>query len=669
MAKYVGYKRPKDTKKTIKHLLVYLGHYKWMFMLVALLVLLSAGANVTGTYLVKPVVNRFIVPGDMEGLLKAVIAMGVMYACGALCTLGYNRIMVKVSQKVIQDIRNDLFAHVQKLPLKYCDAHTHGELMSRFTNDVDTVQEAMNNSFAMIIQSFIMLFGTLIMMMVLSIRLSMIVVVFLIIMFFFIKFNSKHSKKYFNRQQEELGKINGFVQEMMAGQKVEKVFNHEQKNFEKFCEMNESFRKESTNALAFAGMMIPTIVSLSYLNYAISACVGGIFTLKGLMDLGSLSSYLIYVRQSAMPLNQFTQQVNFLLSALSGAERIFDMMDEEPEVDEGSVTLCNAVKNEDGSLTECKEYTGTFAWKVPANLNTYWNSEAYKEKLKKQIVNEVSDMEVTRVNNIVYPADKDNKKGSALADVSDGTYLVELRGDVRFKNVVFGYVPEKTILNDVTLYAKQGQKIAFVGSTGAGKTTIINLINRFYDIQSGSITYDGIDIKDIKKDDLRRSLAMVIQDTHLFTGTIADNIRYGKLDATDEEVRDAAVIANADSFIRRLPDGYDTMLYSDGGNLSQGQRQLLAIARAAIAKAPVLILDEATSSVDTRTERLIEKGMDAIMEGRTVFVIAHRLSTVRNSKAIMVLEKGQIIERGSHDELLEQKGRYYQLYTGQFELS
>ena len=669
MAKYVGYKRPKDTKKTIKHLLVYLGHYKWMFMLVALLVLLSAGANVTGTYLVKPVVNHFIVPGDMEGLLKAVIAMGVMYACGALCTLGYNRIMVKVSQKVIQDIRNDLFAHVQKLPLKYFDAHTHGELMSRFTNDVDTVQEAMNNSFAMIIQSFIMLFGTLIMMMVLSIRLSMIVVVFLIIMFLFIKFNSKHSKKYFNRQQEELGKINGFVQEMMAGQKVEKVFNHEQKNFEKFCEMNESFRKESTNALAFAGMMIPTIVSLSYLNYAISACVGGIFTLKGLMDLGSLSSYLIYVRQSAMPLNQFTQQVNFLLSALSGAERIFDMMDEEPEVDEGSVTLCNAVKNEDGSLTECKEYTGTFAWKVPANLNTYWNSEAYKDKIKKQIINEVSDMEVTRVNNIVYPADKDNKKGNALADVSDGTYLVELRGDVRFKNVVFGYVPEKTILNDVTLYAKQGQKIAFVGSTGAGKTTIINLINRFYDIQSGSITYDGIDIKDIKKDDLRRSLAMVIQDTHLFTGTIADNIRYGKLDATDEEVRNAAVIANADSFIRRLPDGYDTMLYSDGGNLSQGQRQLLAIARAAIAKAPVLILDEATSSVDTRTERLIEKGMDAIMEGRTVFVIAHRLSTVRNSKAIMVLEKGQIIERGSHDELLEQKGRYYQLYTGQFELS
>ena len=377
-----------------------------------------------------------------------------------MCTFGYNRIMVKVSQKVIQDIRNDLFAHVQKLPLKYFDAHTHGELMSRFTNDVDTVQEAMNNSFAMIIQSFIMLFGTLIMMMVLSVRLSVIVIVFLVIMFFFIKFNSKHSKKYFNRQQEELGKINGFVQEMMAGQKVEKVFNHEQKNFEKFCEMNESFRKESTNALAFAGMMIPTIVSLSYLNYAISACVGGLFTLKGLMDLGSLSSYLIYVRQSAMPLNQFTQQVNFLLSALSGAERIFDMMDEKPEIDEGSVTLCNAVKNADGSLTECSQYTGVFAWKVPAELNTYWNSDSYKEKVKSQTI------------------DKNMDKAAA----NDGTYLVELRGDVRFKNVVFGYVPGKTILNDVTLYAKPGQKIAFVGSTGAGKTTIINLINRFYDI-------------------------------------------------------------------------------------------------------------------------------------------------------------------------------------------
>ena len=614
MAKYVGYKRPKNTKKTLLHLMKYLGLHKWMFMLVALLVFVSAGANIMGTYLLKPVINKFILPGNREGLLLAVAGMAVMYICGALATLGYNQLMIRSAQKVVKEIRRDLFAHVQKLPLKYFDAHTHGELMSRFTNDVDTVQEAMNNSFAMIIQSFMMLFGTVVMMMVLSLRLSLIVVVFLLIMFAFIKFNGKRSKKYFQRQQEELGKINGFVEEMTAGLKVEKVFNHEKKDFETFCQMNEALRRESTNALTFSGMMVPTIVSLSYVNYAVSACAGGLFTLMGMLDLGSLASYLVYVRQSAMPLNQFTQQVNFLLAALSGAERIFEMMEEEPEPDRGEVTLCN-VQDHQGELKETKAYTGEFAWKLP-----------------------------------------------------DSGKLVPLKGDVRFQDVVFGYVPEKKILNGISLYAKPGQKIAFVGSTGAGKTTIINLINRFYEIQSGKITYDGIDIRDIKKEDLRRSLAMVIQDTHLFTGTIADNIRYGNLNASMEEVQEAARIANADSFIRRLPHGYNTMLYGDGSNLSQGQRQLLAIARAAVAKPPVLILDEATSSVDTRTEQLIEKGMDAIMEGRTVFVIAHRLSTVRNSKAIMVLEKGEIMERGSHEELLEQKGRYYQLYTGQFEL-
>lgn len=629
MAKYVGYKRPKDTKKTLKHLFSYLGLHKWSFVCVAVLVFISAGANIAGTYLLKPVINHFIMPGDMSGLIKAVTGMGIMYFCGATCTLLYNRLMVKTSQKVIQEIRNDLFAHTQKLPLSYFDAHTHGELMSRFTNDVDTIQEAMNNSFAMIIQSFIMLTGTIIMMMVLSIQLSLIVIVFLIIMFFFIRFNGKHSKKYFNRQQSELGKINGFVQEMAEGQKVEKVFNHEEIDFNNFCELNENLRKESTSALTFSGMMIPTIVSLSYLNYALSACVGGLLAIRGLIDLGSLSAYLVYVRQSAMPLNQFTQQVNFLLSALSGAERIFDMMDTEPEIDNGTVTLCNANKSEDGTLTESPVFTGTFAWKVPEIAN--------------------------------------DSTGLAYTDDVHYSY-VELKGDVRFNNVVFGYMPHKKVLNDISLYAKPGHKIAFVGSTGAGKTTIVNLINRFYEIQSGTITYDGIDITNIKKDDLRRSLSMVIQDTHLFTGTIADNIRYGRLDATDDDVRQAAIIANADSFIRRLPDGYNTMLYTDGSNLSQGQRQLLAIARAAVSHPPVLILDEATSSVDTRTERLIEKGMDAIMKDRTVFVIAHRLSTVRNSNAIMVLEKGKIIERGSHDELLSQKGRYYQLYTGQFEL-
>ena len=614
MARYTGYKRPKDTRRALRELLRYMGYHRWLMLLVAVLVCISTGASVTGTYLLKPVINDYILPGDVQGLILALLFMGGMYLCGALSTFWYNRLMVKTSQKVVGDIRRDLFAHVQTLPLKYFDANTHGELMSRFTNDVDTIQEALNNSFTMVIQSALTLTGTVVMLIVLNVRMALIVIGFLLVMFWFIKWNGKRSKEYFDRQQACLADINGFTEEMVAGQKVEKIFNHEEEDMKVFREKNGKLRTASTKALAYSSMMIPCIVSLSYGCYAVSACAGALLAIAGMMDLGSLAAYLVYVRQSAMPLNQFTQQVNFILSALAGAERIFEMMHEEPEPDEGTVTLVRTSGGTAGQESGTADGGSGWAWKE-----------------------------------------------------EDGT-LTPLKGDVRLENVVFGYVPGQNVLDGISLYAKPGQKIAFVGSTGAGKTTIINLINRFYEIRSGRILYDGIDIRRIRKDDLRRSLGMVIQDTHLFTGTIADNIRYGRPEATDEEVVAAAKLASADSFIRRLPDGYETMLYSDGSNLSQGQRQLLAIARAAAAQAPVLILDEATSSVDTRTERLIEKGMDALMEGRTVFVIAHRLSTVRNSKAILVLEHGTVIERGSHEELLDQRGRYYQLYTGMYEL-
>lgn len=615
MARTMNYKKPKDTKKTLKRLLGYLGVHKIAVAIVAILVTVSSVASILGTYLLKPVVNRYILPGDVEGLARMLFFMGVMYAVGVLATYGYGQIMARTGQQVVSEIREDLFRHTQGLPLSYFDGHTHGELMSRFTNDVDTISEALNNSFTTLIQSFFTIAGTIICIILLNFKLSLIVLVFMLLMFFFIKYSGARGKRYFNSQQKYLGEVNGFIEEMVDGQKVEKVFNHEEVDFKEFSKRNENLRKASTSAFQYSGMLIPTIVSLSYVNYAVSACVGGLFVIQGMMDLGSLASYLVYVRQSVMPVNQFTMQVNFLLAALSGAERIFDMMDEELEWDEGTVTLCRVREKEDGSLEECRERSGKWAWK----------------------------------------------------DTEDGT-VVPLCGDVRFHEVEFGYTEKKQILKKISLYAKPGQKIAFVGSTGAGKTTIINLINRFYDVQGGCITYDGIDVKKIKKADLRRSLGLVLQDTHLFTGTIAENIRYGNLDASQEEVEQAAKLANADSFIRRLPNGYDTMIESDGANLSQGQRQLLAIARAAVADPPVLILDEATSSIDTRTERLIEKGMDSLMKGRTVFVIAHRLSTVRNSNAIMVLDHGEIIERGDHEELLEQRGRYYQLYTGQFEL-
>ena len=652
MARNVNFSRPKDTKKTLLQLLAYLGRHKWYMLATGFLVAVSAMANILGTYLLKPVINNYIIPGDIPGLVRMLIFMGLMYLAGASSCLAYGQMMMHISQKVVSEIRSDLFQKTQKLPLSYFDTHTHGELMSRFTNDVDTITEALNGSFTMLIESFITIIGTFTMLLILSWRLSLIVFFFLAVMFVFVRFNSARSRKYFARQQMYLGSMNGFVEEIVTGQKVEKVFNHEPQDFEEFCRRNENYRQAAVKALTYSGLTIPTVVSLGYVNYAVSACVGGLFVLSGLTDLGTLASYLVYVRQSAMPINRFTQQINFLLAALSGAERIFDMMNQEPEVDEGQVTLCNVKTDAWGQLEETEEYTKDFAWKVPAGVPVMHGDK----------------MPSGQEDRTIPSGQEDRTEALANAAGSSPFRLIPLKGDVRFRQVVFGYTPEKTVLNGISLYAKPGQKIAFVGSTGAGKTTIINLVNRFYEINSGSITYDGIDIRQIKKDDLRRSLSMVIQDTHLFTGTIADNIRYGRLDASREEIVDAAKVANAHSFIRRLPQGYDTPLHSDGANLSQGQRQLLSIARAAISRPPVLILDEATSSIDTRTEKLIEQGMDALMEDRTVFVIAHRLSTVRNSKAIMVLEKGEIIERGSHEELLEQKGRYYQLYTGQFEL-
>ena len=606
-------KKPKNLKHTLRVFLSYLGRHKKMLAVVAVLVTISAGANLFGTYMIRPVVNG-LADGDVHTLLRGVLITALIFGCGALAAYGYTQTMVKAAQQVVFDIRRDLFEHVQTLPLQFFDSRRHGDIMSLFTNDIDTMADALNNSFAMVIQSFIQIVGTLTLLYILNWRLSLIVTVCYGIMFWYIKFSGKRSKGYYTKQQNSLGELNGYIEELITGQKVVKVFHHEEESFTEFCKKNEELRKAGTGAQGYAATMVPVVVSISYVNYAIVAVLGGLLALHGKADIGSLASYLVFVRQAALPINQFTQQSNFLLSALAGAERVFDVMSLEPEIDEGKVELVN-VKEENGALAVCEETTGRWAWKRP-----------------------------------------------------DGT-MTELKGDVRFENVDFGYTADRLILKNISLYAKPGQKIAFVGSTGAGKTTITNLINRFYDVQGGAVVYGGIDVKDIEKDALRHSLGIVLQDTHLFTGTVAENIRFGKLDATQEEIEHAAKIANADSFIRRLPNGYDTMLTSDGANLSQGQRQLLAIARAAVADPPVLILDEATSSVDTRTEALIEKGMDQLMEGRTVFVIAHRLSTVRNANAIMVLEQGNIVERGDHDALLAQKGKYYQLYHGMFELS
>ena len=609
------FRKPKNAGRTISTLLGYVGKSKWLLGVVAVCLVLNVGCSIGGSYMLRPLINDCIIPGDYPRLARMLAVLAGIYVCAALLSYTYARIMVHVSQRTTHAIRQDLFAKMQRLPLSYFDTHTHGELMSRYTNDIETITEILNNGMISLISGGLTFIGVVAMMLYLSPALFLVSVFSMGLMMVVVMTVGRRSRRYFSAQQRDLGVINGYIEEMIEGQKVIKVFTHERAAKAGFDVRNEAYRRSAVNAQSFAGAMMPAMGNLSHINYALTCCAGAHLSIAMWLDLGSLEVYLQYTRQVSQPIGQVSQQVNNILAAIAGAERVFEVMETAPEVDEGRVTLVHVTRAADGSLTEASGRGDGWAWKKP-----------------------------------------------------DGG-LMPLRGDVRFKDMVFSYVPEKTILHGISLYAKPGQKIAFVGSTGAGKTTITNLINRFYEIADGLITYDGIDVRDIRKESLRRSLGIVLQDTHLFTGTIADNIRYGKLDATDEEVRAAARLANADTFISHLPDGYDTWITDDGGSLSQGERQLLAIARAAVADPPVLILDEATSSIDTRTERLIEKGMDQLMADRTVFVIAHRLSTVRNAKAIMVLEQGEIIERGDHDELIAQGGKYYQLYTGQAELS
>ena len=617
--------KPKTPKATIGRLAKYLMAYKGQMLLVIVGIIGSSGASVASTYFLKPIINDYIVPfigqenPNLSAFVSMLCLMAVVYLIGVGCGYLYKRLMVNIATGSMRKIRTDLFTHMQSLPIKYFDTHTHGELMSRYTNDTDTLREMISEGIPQLISSVITVVGVFSMMLVLSWQLTILAVLLLMVLLRLVKIIGGKSANFFIKQQRALGEVNGYIEEMIEGQKVVKVFCHEDAVKEHFTQLNETLCDAASNAGTFSNIMGPISNNMGHISYAVTATVGAAMAIFGILDLGTIGSFLQYTRSFNQPISMLSQQFNILLSALAGAERIFAVIDEKPETDDGYVTLVNARRRSDGSLEETEEHTGLWAWRHP------------------------------------------HGDGSL-------TYT-QVRGAVEFEDVVFGYEENKIVLDGITLKARPGEKIAFVGSTGAGKTTITNLINRFYDVPDGKIRYDGININKIKKADLRRSLSMVLQDTHLFTGTVRDNIRYGKLDATDEEIVAAAKLANAHFFITHLPQGYDTVLTSDGANLSQGQRQLLAIARAAVADPPVLILDEATSSIDTRTESLIEKGMDTLMEGRTVFVIAHRLSTVRNSNVILVLEHGKMIEEGNHDELIAQKGKYYQLYTGMFELS